>query len=113
MNSPRTYLLDDDALAYVRTLLINGLVNPEFSYSITLNKSVSPHCNRATDIAYYDEVVRRCETDETIYCVDITIRTSLKGRTGKRIILAGEKPDGDYNALELAGYPNYQTSAQR
>ncbi len=112
MKGPQVVPLDESGLNYVHTLLSNHLINPAFSYTLTINKSPIPLYPGVSSIAEFELVKEKCMNDESIYCVDITFRNG-KGRGGSRIVLADTDADANFNPIELAGYPKYANAGQQ
>jgi hypothetical protein len=111
MKAPQILALDESGLNYVQTQLTAHLANPDFSYAISINKSSFPIFPAAKSIEPFEQVKLMYLNSEDIISVDVTFRTG-KSKGGFRIVLTDADSDGE-NALELSGYPKYQTSGQQ
>lgn len=112
MKSPQVLELDESGISYVETLLTNHLTNPEFSYTISINKSAVPLFSSAKQILPFEQVKQMYINTDSIFCIDVTFKNG-KTKGGSRIILADPDSDNDYNVLELSGIPKYATSGQQ
>ena len=112
MKAPQVLELDESGLSYVQVLLTNHLVNPEFSYSISINKSAIPLFSTAKQLQPFEQVKQMFVDSDSIFCIDITFRNG-KSKGGSRIILADPNSETEYNPLELSGFPKYATSGQQ
>lgn len=112
MKSPQVLTLDENALDYVQTLLTNQLTNPEFSYTVSVNKSPVAMFSAAKSIKPFESVREMFFNDDSIYCIDVTFKIG-KSKGGTRIILADADNEANFNPLELGGYPKYSTTGQQ